>query len=71
MNSIWAVAKNTIKQALRMKIALVFIILLLVLLPVIGISVTGDETIKGRLQTFISYSLSLTSLLLSLLIPPL
>ena len=67
MNSILAVAKNTIKQALRMKIALVFIIMLLVLLPVLGISTTGDETIKGRLQTFISYSMSLTSFLLCLL----
>ncbi|MBN1975004.1 MAG: ABC transporter permease [Sedimentisphaerales bacterium] len=67
MNSIWAVAKNTIKQALRMKIAVVFIILLLALLPVLGVSTTGDETIKGRLQTFISYGLSLTSFLLCLL----
>ena len=67
MNSIWAVAKNTIKQAIRMKIAVVFILLLLVLLPVLGVSATGDETLKGRLQTFISYGLSLTSLLLCLL----
>ncbi len=67
MCSIWAVAKNTIKQALRMKIAIVFIILLLVLLPVLGITTTGDETLKGRLQTFVSYGLSLTSLLLCLL----
>ena len=67
MRSIWAVAKNTVKQALRMKIAVVFIILLLVLLPVIGITTTGDETLKGRLQTFVSYGLSLTGLLLCLL----
>lgn len=67
MNSIWAVAKNTIKQALRMKIAVVFVILLLVLLPVLGVSTTGDETLKGRLQTFISYGLSLTSFLLCIL----
>jgi len=67
VNSIWAVAKNTIKQAIRMKIALVFIIMLLVLLPVLGVSTTGDETLKGRLQTFISYSLSLTSFLLCIL----
>ncbi len=50
-----------------MKIAAVFIILLLVLLPVMGVSMTGDGTLKGRLQTFISYGLSLTSLLLCLL----
>jgi hypothetical protein len=67
MNSIWAVAKNTIKQALRMKIAVVFVIMLLILLPVLGVSTTGDETLKGRLQTFISYSMSLTSFLLCLL----
>ncbi len=47
-----------------MKIAAVFIILLLVLLPVMGLITTGDGTLKGRLQTFISYSMSLTSLLL-------
>ncbi|MHC4633492.1 MAG: hypothetical protein ACYS9C_19775 [Planctomycetota bacterium] len=67
MRSIWAVATNTIKQALRMKIAAVFIILLIVLLPVMGLSMTGDGTLKGRLQTFVSYSLSLTNLLLCLL----
>jgi len=67
MRSIWAVATNTIKQAVRMKVAAVFIILLLVLLPVMGLTTTGDETLKGRLQTFVSYGLSLTSLLLCLL----
>ena len=67
MRSIWAVATNTIKQALRMKVAAVFIILLLVLLPAMGFSTTGDETLKGRLQTFVSYGLSLTSILLCLL----
>jgi len=67
MHSIWAIATNTIKQALRMKVAAVFLILLLVLLPVMGFSATGDGTLKGRLQTFLSYGLSLTSLLLCLL----
>ena len=50
-----------------MRIAAVFIILLLVLLPVMGASMTGDGTLKGRLQTFVSYGLSLTGLLLCLL----
>ncbi|MBN2592853.1 MAG: hypothetical protein JXA81_05040, partial [Sedimentisphaerales bacterium] len=67
MHSIRAVAINTIKQALRMKVAVVFTILLLVLLPVLGITATGDETLRGRLQTFVSYALSLTSFLLCLL----
>ena len=67
MRSIWAVATNSIKQALRMKIAAVFVVLLIVLLPVMGVSMTGDGTLKGRLQTFVSYGLSLTSFLLCLL----
>ncbi len=66
MRSIWAVATNTIKQAMRMKVAAVFLILLLVLLSAMGFSATGDGTLKGRLQTFVSYGLSLTSLLLCL-----
>ncbi len=67
MRSIWAVATNTIKQAMRMKVAAVFLILLLILLTVMGVSATGDGTLKGRLQTFVSYGLSLTAILLSLL----
>jgi len=67
MRSIWAIATNTIKQALRMKIAAVFVILLIILLPVMGAAMTGDGTMKGRLQTFVSYGLSLTSFLLCLL----
>ena len=67
MRSIWAVAVNTVKQALRMKVAVVFIILLVVLLPAMGLAMTGDGTLKGRLQTFVSYGLSLTSFLLCLL----
>lgn len=67
MRSIWAVAVITIKQAVRLKIAIVFTILLIVLLGLMGISMTGDGTLKGKLQTFISYGFSLTTLLLSLL----
>ncbi|MFA5238532.1 MAG: hypothetical protein WC476_02315 [Phycisphaerae bacterium] len=67
MHSIWAVAINTLKQAVRMKVAIVFIILLFILLPLMGFTMTGDGSLKGRLQTFISYGFSLTDLLLSLL----
>ena len=67
MRSIWAVAVNTIRQALRMKLVIAFTVMLLILLPVIGATMTGDGTLKGRLQTFVSYGLSLTSFLLCLL----
>lgn len=67
MRSVWAVAINALKQALRMKIAVAFVVLLIVLLPTMGVSMTGDGTLKGKLQTFASYGLSLTSFLLCLL----
>ena len=67
MRSIWAVAVNTIRQALRMKVAAVFTVMLIVLLPVMGLVMTGDGTLKGKLQTFVNYSLSLTTFLLCLL----
>ncbi|MDO8303503.1 MAG: hypothetical protein Q7T18_09695 [Sedimentisphaerales bacterium] len=67
MRRIWAVATNTIAQAVRMKIAAVFIVLLLILLPLMSLIITGDGSLKGKLQTFVSYGLSLTSLLLCLL----
>lgn len=50
-----------------MKVAVVFTIMLLVLLPAMAVSITGDGTLKGRLQTFVSYSLSLTAFMLSML----
>jgi len=67
MHRVLAVAVNTVKQVVRMRIAVVFALLLAVLLPVMAFSATGDGTLKGRIQTFISYGLSLVGLLLSLL----
>jgi len=67
MRSLWAVAQNTLAQALRMKIAVVTILLLLLLLPLMGKIMDGDGTLLGKLQTFTSYSLALISFLLSIL----
>jgi hypothetical protein len=50
-----------------MRVAAIFVVLLLVLLPIMGLSATGDGTLRGRMQTFVSYAMSLTSMLLCLL----
>jgi len=65
MRRVWAVARNTIAAALRMKVAVVVIVLLLILLPLMSMIMVGDGTLHGKLQTFVSYGLSLTTLLLS------
>jgi len=67
MHSIWAVARNTLAQALRMKIAAVVVLLLLILLPLMSMVMDGDGTLLGKLQTFTSYGLGLISLLLCVL----
>lgn len=67
MNSIWAIARNTMAQALRMKIAGVVVVLLLILLPMMSMIMIGDGTLLGKLQTFSSYGLSLVGILLCIL----
>ena len=67
MSRIWAVARNTIAQGFRMKLAVIVVLLLAILLPLMGVVMIGDGTLKGKLQTFVSYGLSLTSLLLCML----
>ena len=67
MKRVWAVASNTFWQSIRMKLALAVIIILLVLLPLMSFTMVGDGTLKGKLQTFSSYGLSLTNLLLCFL----
>ena len=66
MHSVWAVARNTISQTMRIKAAVAFIVLLVVLLPLMSLYMVGDGTLLGRLQTFVSYGLSLSAMLLSL-----
>ena len=67
MGRIWAVAKNTFVSSMRMRIAIVFMLLLIVLLPILSMMSTGDGTAMGRLQSFISYGLGLVAFLLSVL----
>jgi hypothetical protein len=57
-----------IAEGIRMKIALVFIVLILFLLPVLPFAVAGDGvTLKSKVQSFLAYSLGSVSFFLSLL----
>ncbi|MHC4237578.1 MAG: ABC transporter permease [Planctomycetota bacterium] len=67
MRSIWAVARNTLAQAVRMKIAAVVVLLLLILLPLMSMVMDGDGTLLGKLRTFTSYGLGLIGMLLCIL----
>lgn len=66
MRGIWAVAKQTLAQCLRMKVAVAFIVLLAAILCALPFVVEGDGTLAGRIRTLLAYGTSATSVLLSL-----
>ena len=68
MGSIWTVARQTFSQCLRTKVAAVFTVLLLASLAVLPSVMVGDGTLAGRIRTFLDYSFSVTSVLLSLVV---
>ena len=65
MGGIWAVARHTFSQCLRMKLAGVFIATLAVSLVVLPLAMEGDGTLAGKVRTLLSYGVSITSVLLS------
>ncbi|MCD4825349.1 MAG: hypothetical protein K8S55_12200 [Phycisphaerae bacterium] len=67
MNSIWAVARHTLSQCLRMKIAVAFLLLLAAGLAILPLVMTGDGTLAGKIRTALSYGVGITGVLLSIL----
>lgn len=66
MTPIWAIMRLTIREGLRMRIVLVFVIAMAFIVLRLPFALTGDDTVAGRLQTFLDYSLSAVGILLSL-----
>jgi hypothetical protein len=62
-----AVARTTVAEGLRAKVASGFALLIVVSIPVFWWTAEGDGTIKGQIQMFTTYSLGLTAFLLSLM----
>lgn len=66
MKTIWAIARLTFWEGVRMRIVLVFVLALIIIVLRLPFALRGDETLSGRLQTFLSYSLSAVSVLMGL-----
>jgi len=62
-----AVARAVIDEAIRMKIALIFIVGVVLIVPVMPFLLDADERLSYRLQFFLTWALGLTSFLLSLM----
>ncbi|GAB4555352.1 MAG: hypothetical protein Tsb0013_18100 [Phycisphaerales bacterium] len=62
-----AIAKNVLSEAVRMKISLVFIVILLLLLSVTPTVLTEDQALRYRVQQWLTYGLGLPFGVLALL----
>ena len=67
MGRIWSISRLTIAEAIRKKVAIIFIVTMLAVLITLPFVMRGDNTLNGRVQTFLAYSLSTLSFLLSVL----
>ncbi len=61
------IALNTIYHVLRMKLAIVFVLFLVVVLVTVPFSLKSDGTQKGRVQITLAYSLGVLNIIMSLL----
>lgn len=67
MSRIWAIARQTIAEGIRMKIAVVFIAIILLLVVGLPFSLRNEESVSAAVQTFLSFSLTGVGFVLSLL----
>lgn len=67
MTRIWAVARQMIAEGIRMKIALVFLLLIAMLVLGLPFSIAGDSSLTGAVQSFMTYGLAGTGVLLGML----
>ena len=67
MTRIWAVARNTIAQAVRNRVAFIIMGVYVVLVPILPFVIEGDGTLQGLLTVVIAYLLIAAGLLLKIL----
>jgi len=65
--NITAIARTTLAEGLRARIAFGFLLLILISVPSFYFTADGDGTIKGKVQMYMTYSLGFSSFILALL----
>ena len=66
-NPVAAIARNVLNEAVRMKISVVFIVLLLLLLTVVPGSLTADQPLRYRVQQWLQYGVGFSYAVMALL----
>ncbi len=64
---IFSIAKTVVDEALRMKVGLFFIVMILLVVPIFPIMQDFSERLQYRMQAFLTWSTLLVSVLLSLM----
>ncbi len=67
MRKTWAVARQMIAEGVRMRIALVFLLLIAMVVLGLPFSISGDSSLTGAVQSFMSYGLTTAGFLLGML----
>lgn len=67
MTKTWAIARHMIAEGIHMKIALVFLGLIGMVVLGLPFSISDDSSLTGAVQSFMSYGLSATGVLLGML----
>lgn len=65
-SSVLAIARLTFREGVRMRIVIIFLIVLGFLVLRLPFAVRGDDTLTGRLRNFLDWSLMISGFLLSL-----
>ena len=63
-----AIARNVLAEAIRMKISLVFIVMLFFVLAALPMLLNDEQALRGRVQNFLQYSSGFTFLFISMLV---
>lgn len=66
MTRVWAIARLTFAEGIRLRIVVVFLLILCFVVLRLPFALRGDETLSGRLQTFLAYSLGALNVFMSL-----
>jgi hypothetical protein len=66
-NAVFGVARTLLDEAIRMKMALIFVIMLVLVVPILPFLLGGETRLQYRLESFLTYALTLVSTLLSVM----
>lgn len=63
-----AIARNTLAEAIRMKISLIFIAMLIIMLAAMPLILNGEQPLRYRVQAFLQYANQFTFWVIALLV---